>query len=399
MNVKISPCTLDGDVIAPPSKSAAHRAFLCAALAEKKSEIVIGELSKDLQATVRCIDSLGGNVVRKGDTVEIRPVGGVGKALLDCGESGSTLRFFLPVAAALGTEATFFGSGKLPSRPIGELLSVLRGCTVSSERLPLTVRGRLQSGGFRLRGDVSSQYVTGLLFALPLLGGDSSIVLTTPLESASYVEMTLDALQRSKIAFRRTENGYFVPGGQRYCPPERTEIEGDWSNAAFFITASAIGNLVRVRGVDRQSAQGDAVIRDVLLSLRSSGAEIDAGNIPDLVPIVSVAAAYATGRTVIRNAARLRAKECDRLHAMALNLNALGGKVRETDDGLVIDGTGGLHGGRVEGFNDHRIVMSMAIAATKADGPVEITDAEAVAKSYPAFFEEFRRLGGKADVL
>lgn len=409
MNVKITPCTLDGDVVAPPSKSAAHRALLCAALAKKKSRIELSSVSKDIEATLRCVEAAGGRALKQDNGYEITPVfsGGadkpaecrVKKAVFDCGESGSTLRFFLPVAAALGIEATFVGSGRLPDRPVGELLAALKGCNASADKLPLTISGRLQSGVFRLRGDISSQYVTGLLFALPLLEGDSEIVLTTPLESASYVELTLRALADSGIAVERTESGFFVRGGQVYRPKETICVEGDWSNAAFFITASAIGNLVRVRGVDGGSAQGDAAIKNVLLSLRSSGAEIDAGDIPDLVPIVSVAAAYATGRTVIKNAARLRIKECDRLHAVAVNLNALGGKVQETNDGLIIDGTGGLTGGKVDGFNDHRIVMSMAIAATKAAGAVEISGAEAVEKSYPAFFEEFKRLGGKIDVL
>ncbi len=399
MNVKIYPCTLDGDVVAPPSKSAAHRALLCAALAKEKSVVGLSALSKDIEATLRCIEAAGGGVRKTEGGYEITPAAGAEKAVFDCGESGSTLRFFLPVAAALGIEATFIGSGRLPQRPVGELLSVLKGVKADADKLPLTISGKLQSGAFRIRGDVSSQYITGLLFALPLLQGDSEIVLTTPLESGAYVEMTLGALKKSGVEVEKRESGYFVRGGQTYAPPAYAAVEGDWSNAAFFITASVIGNLVRVRGVDKNSAQGDAAIKDVLLSIRSSGAEIDAGNIPDLVPAVSVAAAYATGRTVIKNAARLRLKECDRLHAVAANLNALGGRVRETDDGLIIDGTGGLTGGRVDGFNDHRIVMSMAIAATKAAGAVEILGAEAVEKSYPAFFEEFKRLGGKFDVL
>lgn len=399
MNVRIYPCTLDGDVVAPASKSAAHRAFLCAALAKETSEIELSSSSQDIEATVRCIEAAGGKVQKEGDLYRVSPVTKKKNAVYDCGESGSTLRFFLPVAAALGTGGTFTGRGRLPERPIGELAEALRGCKLSSDRLPLSLSGRLQSGVFRMRGDVSSQYVTGLLFALPLLEGDSEIELTTPLESASYVKLTLSVLESFGIRAEETQNGWRVAGGQTYRPGGRYKVEGDWSNAAFFLTASVIGNLVRVRGVNRPSAQGDSAIRDVLLSIRSSGSEIDASDIPDLVPAVSVAAAYATGRTVIKNASRLRLKECDRLHAVAVNLNALGGKAEELPDGLVIDGTGGLKGGRVDGFNDHRIVMSMAIAATKADAPVEIIGAEAVNKSYPSFFEEFKRLGGKFDVF
>ena len=399
MNVRIYPCTLDGDVYAPASKSMAHRALLCAALAERESEVLLSSSSEDIDATARCIEAAGGKVERGKSGWKISPVSGAENALYDCGESGSTLRFFLPVVAALGVGGTFTGKGRLPARPLGELLSVLRGCRVSGDKLPLHIEGRLQNGLFRLRGDVSSQYITGLLFALPLLGGDSEIELTAPLESASYVEMTLRALAEAGVAAERTEKGFFVRGGQRFRPKDKTEVEGDWSNAAFFLTASAIGNLVRVRGLDKHSAQGDAKVLSALLSLRSGGAEIDASDIPDLVPVLSVAAAYATGKTVFKNAARLRLKECDRLHAAALNLNALGGKATETPDGLIVQGTGGLKGGKAEGFNDHRIVMSMAIAATQAEGPVEISGAEAVNKSYPSFFEEFKRLGGKFDVL
>lgn len=395
MNVKIYPCTLNGDVKAPASKSAAHRAFIAAALGDRKCSVLLSSTSKDIEATVSCLNALGAKIEKQGDVYEVTPVTAPQNAVFDCGESGSTLRFMLPVAAALGAGGTFVGGGRLPERPMKELTDVLAGCAVSSDKLPVSLSGRLKGGVFRLRGDISSQFVSGLLFALPLVGGE--IALTTPLESASYVELTARVLRDFGVEVLKTESGYKTRG--EYRSPTSCEVEGDWSNAAFFIAASAIGNFVRVTGLSPDSAQGDAAVKKLLLSFRSGGTDINAADVPDLVPVLSVAAAYSSSRTVFHNAARLRLKECDRLHAVAVNLNALGVRAEERADGLVVEGRGGLGGGTVSGFNDHRIVMSFAVGATKASAPVVIEGAEAVEKSYPAFFEDFKSLGGKFDVL
>ena len=395
MNVRIYPCTLNGDVEAPASKSGSLRAFFAAAFSDKPCDIVLSATSEDIKATISCLVSLGAKIEKKGDVYRVTPIKTPKNALFDCGESGSTFRFLLPVVAALGAGGAFTGRGRLPERPIGELLSALGGCSFSSKKLPFIMNGKLCGGVFTLPGNVSSQYVTGLLFALPLVGGE--ILLFTPLESKSYVNLTARVLESFGVRVIETENGYKTEG--RYRSPARYVVEGDWSNAAFFIVASAIGNLVRVKNLSSDTAQGDSAIKNLLLGFKSRGTVIDAGDVPDLVPALSVAAAYSCSPTRIQNAARLRLKECDRLHAVAHNLTALGVKAEEFPDGLLIEGKGGVNGGTVSSFNDHRIVMSFAIAATKAAAPVVIEGAEAVNKSYPSFFEEFKKLGGKFDVV
>ena len=287
MNVKIYPCTLNGDVKAPSSKSAAHRAFIAAALGDRKCSVLLSSSSKDIETTVSCLNALGAKIEKQGGVYEVTPVTAPQNAVFDCGESGSTLRFMLPVAAALGAGGTFVGGGRLPERPMKELTDVLAGCAVSSDKLPISLSGRLKGGVFRLRGDISSQFVSGLLFALPLVGGE--IALTTPLESASYVELTARVLRDFGVEVLKTENGYKTRG--EYRSPTSCEVEGDWSNAAFFIAASAIGNFVRVTGLSPDSAQGDAAVKKLLLSFRSGGTDINAADVPDLVPVLSVAAA------------------------------------------------------------------------------------------------------------
>lgn len=401
MNIRITPCLLNGDIDAVASKSMAHRLFICAALSDAPTRIKLKNLSKDIEATIACVSALGGEVSRERDMFTVSPIQTrVKKArIYDCRESGSTLRFMLPIVCALGAGGTFIGEGRLPGRPISELVAAIGGCDISADSLPITIDGRMQSGDIRIAGNVSSQYISGLLFALPLLDGDSRIILTEPLESESYVNMTMQALTAFGVAVERKEYGFSVKGGQKYRSVGECTVEGDWSNAAFFITSSAIGNLVKVNGLNDNSAQGDRVIKKLLLEFRSGGTEIDATDIPDLVPILSVAAAYSSGRTVIKNAARLRLKESDRLQAVAKNLTAVGVKVTQTHDGLIIDGRGGVTGGTVDGFNDHRIVMAAAIAATRAEGETIIIGAEAVEKSYPDFFKDFEKLGGKYDVI
>lgn len=401
--VRISPGRLSGRVRVPVSKSAAHRAMIASFLAGSPDPLPSDEtLSDDLAATRSALFSLQ-KLQSGGEPVQI-----------DCGESGSTLRFLIPVAAALGAPAVFTGHGRLPQRPLEVYLEALPAHGVACESiggLPLTITGRLQPGDFFLPGNVSSQFITGLLFAAPLLNGDSEITLTSPLESAGYVKMTVRILQEYGIKVIPSESGWSIPGNQHYRPCRRA-IERDWSQAAFFLAAGALGGPVEVEGLHPDSAQGDRAAEELLRRFGANlswngnvlkaglsslhGIEIDASQIPDLVPILSVTAALAEGRTVIRRAERLRLKESDRLTAMARGLTALGAVVQETEDGLVIDGVSRLHGGNAEGQNDHRIVMALSVAALVSDGDVTISDAESIRKSYPDFFRDYNALGGKA---
>ncbi|MGX8710826.1 MAG: 3-phosphoshikimate 1-carboxyvinyltransferase [bacterium] len=401
-NVTISPSVLSGSILVPPSKSAAHRAAICSALAGGAPLFEGEAISNDITATCRAMRAICGG----GDPVRI-----------DCGESGSTLRFLIPVAAALGLNAEFTGSGRLPERPIGVYLDCLpqHGVSCGTQGgLPLSVSGRMTPGRFVLPGNVSSQFITGLLLALPLLDGDSELILSSPLESAGYVDMTVEIMREYGVTAQPAENGWNIAGRQKYRPCEY-RVERDWSQAAFFLAAGALGGTLRLEGLNRDSCQGDRAAERLfrefgakaewhgsVLSVSPNelkGMEIDASQIPDLVPVLAATAALCRGRTRIYNAQRLRIKESDRLFAMADGLTKLGGRVVETDDGLIIDGVPTLHGGKAEGFNDHRIVMALSVAALKADGGVTVTDAQSVQKSYPAFFEDYNRLGGKANVF
>jgi len=366
MTVTLRPGRLAGEIAAMPSKYDLHRLMIASHLAGLSLE-GLPVISDDIAVTKACLQSMSGN----------------------CRESGSTLRFLLPVFAALGREVTFTGVGRLPERPMQPLIDQLRahGCAIDREKLPVTIAGQLRPGRFTLPGDVSSQYVTGLLFALPLLAGDSEIALTSPLESRGYVDMTLRTLRKFDIMIRETAWGFQVPGGQAYRSPERPLApEGDWANAAFWLAAG-----VRVTGLDEASAQPDKAIAGLLAKHGS----MDASQCPDLVPIMAVVMALTPGEGRIVNAARLRLKESDRLHAMAENLVSLGADVTELPDGLVIRGKASLRGGEADSFGDHRIAMAMAIAALHCEGPVTLRGAGAVRKSYPAFWEEYQRLGGQ----
>ncbi|MBE6821750.1 MAG: 3-phosphoshikimate 1-carboxyvinyltransferase [Ruminococcaceae bacterium] len=402
--VTIQPGVLNGRILPPPSKSAAHRAIICSALAGAAAPFSQEEpLSEDILTTLRAMQ-------------EIRAYRG-GTLQIDCGESGSTLRFLIPVAAALGIPAEFTGRGRLPERPIGVYAECLPAhgvsCTTAGG-LPLTIHGQLRPGTFPVPGNISSQFITGLLLALPLLNGDSELLLTSPLESAGYVDMTLEILHDFGIAVERTENGWHVAGNQTFRTREY-RVERDWSQAAFFLAAGALGSSITLEGLNPASAQGDRAAETLfhafganvhwegtLLSVSPGnlhGVEIDAAQIPDLVPALAATAALCGGTTRIYNARRLRIKESDRLAAMADGLNRLGGRVTELPDGLLIEGVPRLRGGSALGYNDHRVVMALSIAALNADAPVTITDAQSIRKSYPSFFQDFQALGGKANVI
>lgn len=400
MNVVITPSPLSGAVRVPASKSAAHRLLISAALADGPTRIAIGSTNRDIEATAACLRALGADIESECDTLVVSPIADVpAEVTLDCGESGSTLRFLLPVAAALGAKSTFIGHGRLPQRPNAPLVEALRahGAAIDNGLLPMAVSGPLTGGLWTLPGDVSSQYVTGLLFALPLLEADSVIRLTTPLASAAYVDMTLQALRQFGIDIEGMADGWRIPGRQRYRTPGEAVVEGDWSAAAFWLAANALGASIDVRGLDPDSVQGDRAVTALL-----EQDTIDATHVPDLVPALAVAAASRPTRTVITGAARLRLKESDRLQSVADMLAALGHGVAITPDGLIIDGGPPqpceAPVRTVDGANDHRIVMAAAVAAAHADRPVRVTGAQAVEKSYPDFFRDFEALGGNAHV-
>lgn len=400
MNAVINPHPLKGVVRIPCSKSFAHRILIAAALADQPTQVEINALNDDIIATAECLRALGAQIDRTDAGFTVRPISrtpAAQKRTLFCNESGSTLRFMIPVAAALGVPAVFLGAGRLPQRPNALLTEALNahGVQCDNDLLPMNISGSLRGGVYEIAGNVSSQYITGLLLALPLCAEDSEIVLTTRLESSAYIDITLEVLRSFSITVHRTETGWRIPGGQVYHSPGILAAEGDWSGAAFWLTANALGSSVRCDGLNPASVQGDRAICDMLNRL---GTEIDVSDTPDLVPALAVAAALHPGVTRITGAARLRIKESDRLVSVADMLTALGANVQILDDGLIIHGASILTGGTVNGCNDHRIVMAAAIAATAASGPVTITDAQAVAKSYPAFFEDFTVLGGIAHV-
>ncbi|MBR4020744.1 MAG: 3-phosphoshikimate 1-carboxyvinyltransferase [Firmicutes bacterium] len=379
------------------SKSDAHRALICGALSKDPCRVIYSGTSRDIEATEACLGALR-----------------EGRREMYCGESGSTLRFLLPLMGALGHEAEFHMEGRLPQRPLSPLYEELEahGCTLSPQgQVPLTIEGQLQPGTYRLPGNVSSQYISGLLFALPLLEGDSEILLTSTLESTPYVDMTIKTLSLFGIRIEKTSGGYAARGNQAYTAPKEYMVEGDWSNACFFLAAGAFTEGgITVSGLNLDSLQGDKAILDILQEMGATvstgpagitvqpgeglcGITIDASQIPDMAPILSVLGLAASGTTEIRNAERLRIKESDRLRAITKTLTALGGQVEELPDGLRIEGGRRLTGGTIDSHNDHRIAMMAAIASLICDGKVTIGHAEAVEKSYPDFFDVLREAG------
>ncbi len=405
MNVTITPGLLRGTITPPPSKSQAHRVIIAAALAVGESVISRVDPSQDITATLGCMEALGTKVTWKdASTVRIAGIGGrrgeTAPALF-CGESGSTLRFLIPIALAVAGGGEFHGKGRLMERPQEPYFEIFRekGIAFSREDDTLYIKGALTPGEYRLRGDVSSQFVTGLLYALPLLPGDSEIVLTTELESAGYIDMTIDALRAFGVAVTRTKRGWQVPGNQRYLAADAS-VEADYSQAAFFYAAKGLGNDVAVTGMNPNSHQGDRIILPYEKRLDGPGEEaLDVRECPDLVPALAVRAALRAGEvTHITNAARLRMKESDRLAAVTEVLNALGADVREEPAGLTIYGKGALSGGTaVSSWNDHRIAMMAAVAATRCEQPITVTGAECVRKSYPGFWQDYQTLGGRLE--
>lgn len=407
MDLQLMPSRLSGTVSIPSSKSMTHRAIICAALAGGASALTGIDYSKDIDATLGIMQAFGAQFRKDGSSVHMQGIASPAAcAIADCCESGSTLRFLIPVAAALGIRTEFRGQGRLPQRPITPYIRELsqKGVTFHYDNtMPFVMEGRLQSGTFHLEGDISSQFITGLLFALPLLEGDSDIVMTSPLQSKPYADMTIDCMRRFGVEVTETPEGYHVRGNQQYTAAD-VHMEGDFSQAAFFYVANALGNAVMLENIPEKSVQGDRKIVEIIEEMwynksngKNAAFHVDAADIPDLVPILAVLGTFGDAVSVITGAERLRIKESDRLTAVSELLNNLGGKVIVHEDGLEIHPVPALHGGTVDSFGDHRIAMCAAIAATRCTAPVILRGAECVEKSYPAFFDDYQHLGGIAN--
>ena len=407
---------VSGNVQVPPSKSVAHRMLICAALADKPCTIVCRSVNRDMEATAACLNALGADITYADGKYTVNPITQINKgATLDCGESGSTLRFLLPVAAALGADATFTGQGRLPERPLSPLYEEMTSHGVKmteNGHMPLKCEGNLPAGLYTIDGGVSSQFISGLLMALPLTKQQSRIVITGKQESASYIGLTLNALKQFGIEIQPTTDGFIIAGGQEFITPaQQVAVESDWSAAAFWITAGVTGSKpITCSGLDyEQSAQGDRHIVDVLrrmgadittgsntVTARPSNliaTQIDCADIPDLVPIMAVAAASAQGTTLFNNISRLRIKESDRVQSIMELLSGAGITAYASENTLTVTG-GPARSCTYNPSGDHRMAMTAAILASAMNVKITISDAECTAKSYPAFFDDFNALGG-----
>lgn len=391
MNITITPAKLHGTVSVIPSKSQAHRFLICAALADSPTDLICPDTNRDIEATANCLNAMGASIRRTDTGYHIVPITELpGHAELNCQDSGSTLRFLLPVAGALGVDTIFQLEGRLPQRPLSPLWEEMErmGCTLSRPtQSTIRCSGRLKPGQYRISGKVSSQFITGLLFACALIPGESRIEITDELESEPYVTLTMDALSTFGCILDFSN----ISGGIKIHSPGTLTVEGDWSNGAFWLAASALGSAVTVTNLSQSSSQGDRASAALLKALDDT-ITIDAADIPDLVPILAVTAACKKG-AVFTRIQRLRLKESDRVASVISLIRSLGGQAYADSETLTVVGTG-LTGGTVDAQNDHRIAMAAAIAATVCRSPVTILGAECVQKSYPRFFEEYRRLGG-----
>jgi 3-phosphoshikimate 1-carboxyvinyltransferase len=417
-NVKIMPVQLNGNIAIPPSKSLSHRALIAAGLSCEKSTIRSVMHSEDIDATCEVIKNLNVNIEIENNAANITPHGKLTllKDIIDCRESGSTLRFFIPIILTLGKKVVFQGKGRLVDRPLDTYYDLFNSQGINYEntdgKLPLIVDGILKPGIFNIRGDISSQFITGLLFALPMLEGDSIVNITSNLESKGYVDLTLDVLTKFSIEVENHDyKSLNIKGNQRYKALDYT-VEGDYSQAAFWLAAGVLGGHISCENLDIDSLQGDKVIIDTIKAMGGNitdfqnkiiaskselkGIEIDAAQCPDLIPILTVLGALSNGTTTIYNAYRARLKESDRLSAITEELAKLGAEIEELNDKLIIKGKAKLKGGVVvNGWNDHRIVMALTIAALGCTEPVMIEGSDCITKSYPHFFQDFSKLGGQ----
>lgn len=417
MDIELSFKDMYGSIDAIASKSDAHRILIAAVLSDGECKLILNSTSDDIEATVSCLENAGAKIEKDGMNLTVTPIKNAAKeAVFDCGESGSTIRFLIPVASALGIDCIFTGSGRLPERPQTPILKALseNGVTVSPQgEFPIKINGQLKSGVFTLPGNVSSQFVTGLIFALPLLDGDSEIRLIPPVESKPYINMTVATVLKFGIEIEEKGNSYFVKGNQKYISPKEIKIDGDWSNGAFYAVAGALSDIT-VNGLFPNSLQGDKAIAYIVRKMGADvtqtanaltvkknelhGIEIDVSDTPDLVPVIAALATFAEGTTTIKNAARLRIKESDRLKTVTELITAAGGEITELPDGLIINGGKKLKDEfTFDSCNDHRIVMAAAVLSFASK--VTITNAQAINKSYPDFIRDITKLGGVCNVL
>jgi 3-phosphoshikimate 1-carboxyvinyltransferase len=413
--IEITPSTLQGKVSVPSSKSLCHRAIIAAGLASDNCNIENVVFSQDIIATCNAMRDIGVSVTAKESDVILKGNNFTNtiKNEIHCAESGSTLRFLIPIVLLTGKEFTFTGEGRLSERPLTPYYKMFKEQDIkynSSQGLPLTIQGKLKAGVYKIPGNISSQFITGLLFALPLLNGDSKIIVTSELESKAYVDLTIDML--SKFSVQVENVGYReinIRGNQKYVARDY-RVEGDFSQAAFWLVAGILGEEIQCQDMNIDSLQGDLAIVDLIEKMggdisieegiiktkksKTHGIIIDASECPDLVPILAVLAALSEGTTKIINASRLRIKECDRLKAMATELTKLGSDIVETEDGLIIQGKEKLKGGTVDSWNDHRIAMALSVASIRCTENVTITNSACIKKSYPKFYSDFEMLGG-----
>lgn len=391
MDIKIYPGKLYGSITAIPSKSQAHRLLICAAFSDSATKINCPQTNQDIEATVDCLNALGAKITHTDYGYKVIPVDTVPKeATLNCQESGSTLRFMLPIVGALGINATFVLAGRLPYRPLSPLWEEMErmGCQLTRpSQNTIQCAGQLISGQYTISGSVSSQFITGLLFAMAIIPGGGKLCITGKIESLPYIQMT----QRALSAFGVDTSDYCVDESYPFRSPGSIDVEGDWSNGAFFLAANKIGSKISVHGLDPNSPQGDRAVA-TLLHMLENNCSISAADIPDLVPILAVIAGHIKGAT-FTDIGRLRLKESDRVASVANMLKNLGVSVETTQDTMTVF-PGQYHGCTIDSVGDHRIAMAAAIASTVADGPVTILGAESVSKSYPTFWEEFKKAGG-----
>lgn len=423
MNVKIKPNEIKGKMKSIPSKSLLHRAIILSGIAKDREIILeqVNTISEDIEATLTCIEKLGAKTKVEGDSIRITSLGNIKKSKVElhCKESGTTLRLLLPLVSTFSKEATVDCSEGLRKRPIRELIETLEesGLYFKEKGFPINISGNVTTDFFKISGDISSQYVSGLLLLSSLLDQRSSIYLTTKLESRAYVNITIKVLRDFGIIVNELEEGVFeIYGGRdKILPPKEYQIEGDWSNAAFFLVGGCLGDSIKMSGLNLESSQGDKKIvqilkkagailtcsDDFISSNRShlNSFEVDFSETPDLFPILSVVAALSKGQSILKGGGRLKLKESNRIESTFQMLKSLGADVKKRDDGLIIQGKEILDGGIVNSFNDHRIVMSATMASIKCKEPVSIVNAGAVKKSYPNFFDDFKKVGGIFDVI
>ncbi len=428
-NIKIIPSSLKGEIAIPSSKSMGHREIICASLAKGKSIVDNVSISKDIEATCNGLRAMGAKIKEIKSQIdgrvafEIEGVDGkvsVNDKSVDCNESGSTLRFLIPLACLSEEEVIFQGRGMLVSRPLDVYFDIFNEqnleYTILGEEgnnLPLSVKGKLKSGHYKMLGNVSSQFISGLLFALPLLEEDSVIEITSELESQSYIAMTLSCLEKYGIVIEHDNYmEYRIKGNQQY-KSRNSQVEGDYSQIAFWLVAGMLGEEITCTGMNEESLQGDKVVIDIINRMggnlkvetstvvakesKTKNTLIDAKDCPDIIPVLTVLAALSEGETTVINAGRLKIKECDRLHAITTELNKLGADVTELEEGLIIKGKKELTGGVVDSWNDHRIAMSMGVASIKCNSPLIVQGAESIKKSYPEFWNDFTKVGGKIE--